>query len=52
MNRSMQFNQLFATRMHREHLLRTLVQRMEVAKQTGNRTLLIQLAQEKRALGL
>lgn len=52
MSKSVQFKQLFASRIHRENVLRTLLQRMETAKQTGNRTLLVQLEQEKRALGL
>jgi hypothetical protein len=52
MTKSIQFRQLFASRMHRENMLRTLLQRMEIAKQTGNRTLLVQLQQEKRTLGL
>ncbi len=52
MNMNRQLAQQEARRMHRENMLRTLLQRLEAAKASRNETLIEQLEQEKKELGL
>lgn len=52
MNKNRQLAQQEARRKHRESMLQSLLQRLEAAKASRNDSLIEQLEQERKALGL